>query len=184
MPDAGARLEDLLIRLRRPHGMSMSQWANKVQEAYRRVQRAVIRARQLQRAKDKADSKSEPEPQREPSENPPSPKSPSRTSQQSPSRSTVTSPRRRPAGYGADPLSGIQESGDENGDYAAVPREEPEAPDADQNGGRLRIGESGEKSRGGDGRRMTLRVAKTFHGMSFRLRRCRSCWTKFLDGCC
>ena len=92
----------------------------------------MIRARRLQRAKDKADGKSEPEPHREPSENYPSPKSPSRTSMPSPTRtsqqsaswSTTTSPRRRTAGYGADPLSGIQESGDESGDYAEVPQEE------------------------------------------------------------
>ena len=50
IPDAGARLEDLLIRLRRPLGMAMSQWANEVLEGYRKVQRALIRARQLQRS--------------------------------------------------------------------------------------------------------------------------------------
>lgn len=45
VPDAGVRLEELLIRLRRPPGMTMSQWANEVQEAYRKVQRALVRAR-------------------------------------------------------------------------------------------------------------------------------------------
>eukprot|EP00435_Cladocopium_sp_Y103_P055025 s3561_g18.t1 len=114
VPDAGARPEDLLIRLRRPVGMSMSQWSNEVLEAYRKVQRAMIRARHLQ--------KSKPEPHREPSTTPTSPKSPSRTSPQSPARS-MSSPTRRTAG-----LSGIQESGDESGDYAEVPQEEePEA---------------------------------------------------------
>ena len=49
IPDAGARLEDLLIRLRRPLGMSMAQWSNEVLETYRKVQRALVRARhQLQ----------------------------------------------------------------------------------------------------------------------------------------
>ena len=51
VPDAGARLEDLLIRLRRPAGMTMSQWANEVQEAYRKVQRALVRARQQAQAR-------------------------------------------------------------------------------------------------------------------------------------
>ena len=46
VPDAGARLEDLLIRLRRPLGMPMSQWSSYVLEAYRKVQRALVRARQ------------------------------------------------------------------------------------------------------------------------------------------
>ena len=45
VPDAGARLEDLLIRLRRPLGMSMAQWSNEVLEAYRKLQRALARAR-------------------------------------------------------------------------------------------------------------------------------------------
>lgn len=45
VPDAGARLEDLLIRLRRPLGMTMAQWSNEVLEAYRKVQRALARAR-------------------------------------------------------------------------------------------------------------------------------------------
>ena len=51
-PDAGAGLEDLLIRLRRPLGMTMSQWSNEVQEAYRKVQRALVRARKMEPKKD------------------------------------------------------------------------------------------------------------------------------------
>ena len=43
-PDVGARLEDLLIRLRRPLDISMSQWSNEMLESYRRVQRTMIRA--------------------------------------------------------------------------------------------------------------------------------------------
>ena len=45
VPDAGSRLEDLLIRMRRPLEMSMSQWANEVLENCRRLQRAMVRAR-------------------------------------------------------------------------------------------------------------------------------------------
>ena len=56
VPDAGARLEDLLIRMRRPLGMSMSQWANEVLENYRRLQRAMVRARNQWRSKQKTTS--------------------------------------------------------------------------------------------------------------------------------
>ena len=91
IPDAGSRLEDLLIRLRRPPGMSMSQWSNEVLEAYRKVQRALIRARQLTKAKDKYETlekRSESEPHREP------PTVTSPTSRRSLPRSTPTSPTR------------------------------------------------------------------------------------------
>ena len=46
VPDAGARLEDLLIRLRRKPGTPFSQWSHEVREAYRRLQRALLRTRQ------------------------------------------------------------------------------------------------------------------------------------------
>ena len=89
IPDAGARLEDLLIRMRRPLGMAMSQWANEVLEGYRKVQRALIRARQLQRAKDKDEVKSMSEPHREP------PTSPTRrTPSASPAHRSTPSPSR------------------------------------------------------------------------------------------
>ena len=52
VPDAGAGLEHLLIRLRRLLGMTMSQWSNEVQEAYRKVQRALVRARKMELKKD------------------------------------------------------------------------------------------------------------------------------------
>ncbi|CAL1136371.1 unnamed protein product, partial [Cladocopium goreaui] len=46
VPDAGAKLEELFIKMKRPAGMTMSEWANQVQESYRKVQRALVRARQ------------------------------------------------------------------------------------------------------------------------------------------
>ena len=107
IPDAGARLEDLLIRLRRPLGMSMSQWSNEVLEAYRKVQRALIRARQLQRTRDGVSVKTESEPHREPSSKPTSPKSATRTSPTSPTQRSTTSPSRRTPGYGADPMAPV-----------------------------------------------------------------------------
>lgn len=120
VPDAGARLEDLLIRLRRPLGMSMSQWANELQEAYRKVQRAMIRARQLQRGKD--DGRTISEPQREPQSLPTSPKSPTRsppTSSPSPSRRAQVT---------VSPLDTMEEE-EEPVEPALVPSTEPEGED-------------------------------------------------------
>ena len=45
VPDAGARAEELLVRLRRPQGMSMATWCATVRESYRKLQRALKRAR-------------------------------------------------------------------------------------------------------------------------------------------
>lgn len=81
VPDAGARLEDLLIRLRRPLGMSMAQWSNEVLEAYRKVQRALARARRQERDRrsganvvsSKASKDGSPKSRSEPHEEPVSP---------------------------------------------------------------------------------------------------------------
>ena len=76
VPDAGARLEDLLIRLRRPLGMTMSQWSNEVMETYRKVQRALMRAQQQQRERSPKKDKKKTESmsaQSEPQAEPPSP---------------------------------------------------------------------------------------------------------------
>ena len=48
IPDAGTRAEDLLLRLRRPAGMSMATWCHTVRESYRKLQRALKRARGAQ----------------------------------------------------------------------------------------------------------------------------------------
>ena len=48
IPDAGTRAEDLLLRLRRPPGMNMSSWCHTVRECYRKLQRALKRARGVQ----------------------------------------------------------------------------------------------------------------------------------------
>ena len=45
VPDAGSRAEELLVRLRRPHGMSMATWCSLVREAHRQLQSALKRAR-------------------------------------------------------------------------------------------------------------------------------------------
>ena len=123
VPDAGSRLEDLLIRLRRPLGMPMSQWSNEVMEAYRKVQRALIRARQSQQGPGSQGAKTISESQREPPPSPTSPQSSTRTSPTSPAaaKGATRSPSRRTA-----PMDAVQESGDERGDYQAVAAEEPE----------------------------------------------------------
>ena len=46
VPDAGQKLEELFLRLRRAPGSSMATWAAQVREAYRGVQRALARTRQ------------------------------------------------------------------------------------------------------------------------------------------
>ena len=164
-PDAGARLEDLLIRLCRPLGMAMSHWANEVLEGYRKVQRAVIRARQLQRSKDKEDVKSVLEPHQEP------PTSPSRrTPASSPTHRTTPSPTRRTAGYGAEPQAPTQESEDEQGDYAAVHR-------------LMKNGKIGASSDARTGMMTTPVLVKTFLGMSCKQKRFRSCPTRCWVGC-
>ena len=45
IPDTGQRLEDMLIRLRRTPGSSMTEGATQVRETYRRLQRAMARQR-------------------------------------------------------------------------------------------------------------------------------------------
>ena len=45
VPDTGQRLEDFFMRLRRTPGSSMTEWANELREAYRRLQRAMARQR-------------------------------------------------------------------------------------------------------------------------------------------
>ncbi|OLP76628.1 hypothetical protein AK812_SmicGene43412 [Symbiodinium microadriaticum] len=45
IPDLGTRLEDFLVRLRRQPGARMIQWTTELRECYRRLQRALARAR-------------------------------------------------------------------------------------------------------------------------------------------
>ena len=121
VPDAGARLEDLLIRLKRPLGMPMSQWSNEVMEAYRRVQRALIRARQQQKPKemDVKTVKTVSEPQGEPPSRAMSPLRPTSLSRPT----SPTSPTRSTAAEGG--LPPVQEADDDRGLYQPVPGDEP-----------------------------------------------------------
>ena len=50
VPDAGVRAEELLVRLRRPPGMTMATWCATVRESYRKLQRALKRARPASQA--------------------------------------------------------------------------------------------------------------------------------------
>ena len=134
VPDAGARLEDLLIRLRRPLGMSMAQWSNEVLEAYRKVQRALARARRQEQdrrgiTKDsvsKASKDISPKSRSEPHEEPASPGANRPTGSAfgvtSPARSTTRArePREDEEGEQAEQEQGQrseQDEGDDYGDY-------------------------------------------------------------------
>ena len=72
VPDAGARLEELLIKLRRPPGMGFAQWSATLLESYRKLQRSLVRARaRTKPAKEetkeiKVERKTASEPQSEP----------------------------------------------------------------------------------------------------------------------
>ncbi|CAE7247762.1 unnamed protein product [Symbiodinium sp. CCMP2592] len=48
--DVGTRLENLILRLRRPAGQSFSTWASRLREAYRQLQQALGRVRKTQPA--------------------------------------------------------------------------------------------------------------------------------------
>eukprot|EP00913_Durusdinium_trenchii_P011815 g11097.t1 len=84
VPDAGARLEDLLIRLRRQPGTPFAQWAHEVREHYRRLQRALLRARQEAQPKETSMKKS------------------SKGSSKKSHGSTATEPEPRPSSTGSD----------------------------------------------------------------------------------
>ncbi|CAE7569752.1 unnamed protein product [Symbiodinium microadriaticum] len=45
IPDAAQKAEELLVRMRRPYGMTMATWCQKVRESYRGLQRALKHAR-------------------------------------------------------------------------------------------------------------------------------------------
>ena len=119
VPDAGARLEDLLIRLRRPLGMGMAQWANEVLETYKKVQRALVRARQQQRLKagvpSMASTRDAPRTSSEPAAEPPSPQVP---------RDGHRRERSAPS-HGLHGNDGDEEAPD-LGEYDPLPTEEPE----------------------------------------------------------
>ncbi|CAK9012642.1 Retrovirus-related Pol polyprotein from transposon RE1 (Retro element 1) (AtRE1) [Includes: Protease RE1 [Durusdinium trenchii] len=84
VPDAGARLEDLLIRLRRQRGTPFAQWAHEVREHYRRLQRALLRARQEAQPKETSMKKS------------------SKGNSKKSHGSTATEPEPRPSSTGSD----------------------------------------------------------------------------------
>lgn len=82
VPDAGARLEDLLIRLRRQPGTPFAQCSHEVRETYRRLQRALLRARQENVKKEE--------------------KKDTTTSARASARSTTSEPEPRPSSTGSE----------------------------------------------------------------------------------
>ena len=114
VPDAGAKAEELLVKLRRPFGMSMSTWCATVREHYRQLQRALKRAAPLNPSGEKDTT-----PKRSPSV-------PSTSSPPSPARSSRrTSKRTVP-----EPEAPDEEEGDEDD----LDFEYPDSPDGDDPG--------------------------------------------------
>ena len=124
VPDAGARLEELLMKIRRPPGMGFAQWSAMLLESYRKLQRSLMRARSSAKKKVEPEKKSERRTASEPQSEPASPES-------SPGgRSRRHSAPGTPA-HGQGQLSGEPEAGDQgqggpDGDYEAVPQEDPD----------------------------------------------------------
>ncbi|CAK9101989.1 unnamed protein product [Durusdinium trenchii] len=114
VPDAGAKAEELLVKLRRPFGMSMSTWCATVREHYRQLQRALKRAAPLNPSGEKDTT-----PKRSPSV-------PSTSSPPSPARSSRrTSKRTVP-----EPEAPDEEEDDEDD----MDFEYPDSPDGDDPG--------------------------------------------------
>ena len=127
IPDAGARLEDLLIRMRRPLGMTMAQWSNEVLETYRKVQRALVRARLQLRTRHGAGhavhrtGSLENSPKKTGSEPAAEPPSPMRRG----TPTSATSVRRRGLHGEDDEGAGEDLQAGEEG-YARIPQEDPD----------------------------------------------------------
>ena len=132
VPDAGAKLEELFIKMKRPAGMTMSEWANQVQESYRKVQRALVRARQVSKREPQGQAVGSTATRSEPQAEPPSPQRVRTTPRPSPHPSPPTSPKETPQDRGAQ-LSG-QDDGrggalhPEQGGYDQVPQDDPSEP--------------------------------------------------------
>ena len=81
VPDVGTRLENLILRLRRPHGQSMSIWSSQLRHHYRQLQAALGRVRKDQ-VPPSSPSPTTPSGSRPPRSSPPSTSSPRRASRE------------------------------------------------------------------------------------------------------
>lgn len=124
VPDAGAKLEELFIKMKRPAGMTMSEWANQVQESYRKVQRALVRARQVSKRAPQGEPVGSTATRSEPQAEPPSPQRPRSSPRPSPHPSPPTSPTRQ-RDRGAQEAGPDEVPDPEQGGYAAVPQDDP-----------------------------------------------------------
>ncbi|CAE7219859.1 RE1 [Symbiodinium sp. KB8] len=86
VPDVGIRLEELMIKLRRTPGTSMSSWATQVRQTYKRVQIALHRARVEQKGLQAVGSSLGEGKEKKSSSSPSSPSSFSRRGPSSPTR--------------------------------------------------------------------------------------------------
>ena len=132
VPDAGARAEELLVKLRRPQGMSMATWCATVRESYRKLQRALKRARPSSQA----------------------PTSPGREDGEEsmvPSPSTLGRTRQPPVTPTPDGSPGTSPSRSKKGSKATVAEPEqmptPERPSASATGDPLQAGQDDDEGR-------------------------------------
>ncbi|CAE7230659.1 RE1 [Symbiodinium necroappetens] len=86
VPDVGIRLEELMIKLRRTPGTSMSSWATQVRQTYKRVQIALHRARVEKKGPQAVGAPLGESKEKKPSSSPSSPSSNSRRGPSSPAR--------------------------------------------------------------------------------------------------
>ena len=143
IPDAGARAEELLVKLRRPPGMSMATWCATIRESYRKLQRALKRARPTETPRDVTPTPTTPAaspvgqaPRTPPHDRPGSTStSPSRRSRRA-SKETVQEPEQmptpeRPSASG-ERQSPDDEAGDGEGGESELPVLSEEDDEADE----------------------------------------------------
>ena len=119
IPDAGTRAEDLLLRLRRPPGMNMSSWCHTVRECYRKLQRALKRARGAQPSTSPTTTKAPSVTPAVPEEDAPMSPASSRksASERRKSKSSVPEPAEEAEIESLDPETKDPDPGDEPEDY-------------------------------------------------------------------
>ena len=127
VPDAGVRLEELLMKLRRPPGMGMAQWSAMLLESYRKLQRSLVRARIQTKPKDMGEKQSEKKSVSEPQAEPPSPSRRSASGLRAEHRGQASPAEPGSPGQPQQASPGHREpSGQEHGDYETLPQDDPD----------------------------------------------------------
>ena len=134
VPDVGARLENLILRLRRPTGQSMSTWASQLRHHYRQLQVALGRVRRDQTRASALTQEKEP-----------STPSPARSHQARSTPPSTSSPRRasretqeEPQGEDDADEEEAETVGPEDDDQDELQRDEDRGDSSWRRGGRAR----------------------------------------------